>query len=51
MFALDGGVPVDVISREPSEGWGNVAAALARSLRIGETPLCMTSVRSATQHR
>src|SRR5262245_29499299 len=38
-------------SRETPEGRDNGLLRLARSLPIGATPLCTTSLRSATQYR
>src|SRR5262245_21413265 len=42
---------MDVGSRETPDGRGSEALALAQSLPTGETPHCMTRVRSATQYR
>jgi hypothetical protein len=51
IFALDGGVPMDASSLVTSEVGAIWLLRLARSLPIDATPLCMTSVRSATQYR
>jgi len=51
IFALEGGVPMDVSSLVTSETGAMWLLRLARSLPIDATPLCMTSVRSATQYR
>jgi hypothetical protein len=51
IFALDGGVPMDARSLVTSEVGAMWLLRLARSLPIDATPLCMTSVRSATQYR
>jgi hypothetical protein len=51
IFALNGGVPMDASSLVTSEVGAIWLPRLARSLPIGATPLCMTSVRSAAQYR
>jgi hypothetical protein len=51
IFALDGGVPMYASSLVTSEVGAMWLLRLARSLPIDATPLCMTSVRSATQYR